>query len=123
VLDWATQLSNYFEGRFQLSVFSYSARAHPVLSYAAFVGSKRRNAAVQWDDPEARRLLGAATRARTDAEQQRIYDSLHRRMVDQIPIIGLYNEPSSDLVRADVHGYRNWPAGNPRLWGVWRTGA
>jgi peptide/nickel transport system substrate-binding protein len=123
VLDWATQLSNYFDGRFELSVFSYSARAHPVLSYAAFVGSKQRNAAVQWDDPQARRLLGAATRARTEPEQQRIYDSLHRLMIDDVPIIGLYNEPSSDLVRANVHGYRNWPAGNPRLWGVWRTGA
>lgn len=123
VLDWTTQLSNYFEGKFQLSVFSYSARAHPVLSYAAFVGSKRRNTAAQWDDPEARLLLDAATRAPTDSEQQPIYDNLHRLMVADVPIIGLYNEPSSDLVRAGVHGYRNWPAGNPRLWGVWRTGS
>ena len=123
VIDWATQLSNYFEGRFQLSVFSYSARAHPLLSYAAFTGSKARNPAVQWDDEVARRLLGDATRAATPAEQQAIFDRLHLRMVRQIPIIGLYNEPSSDLARRDIRGYRNWPIGHPRLWGVWRAGA
>lgn len=123
VIDWATQLSNYFEGRFQLSVFSYSARAHPLLSYAAFVGSKDRNPAVQWDDEVARRLLGDATRAGSYAEQQAIFDQLHSRMARQVPIIGLYNEPSSDLVRKDIDGYRNWPIGHPRLWGVRRTGA
>lgn len=122
VIDWATQLSNYFEGRFQLSVFSYSARAHPLLSYAAFVGSKDRNPAVQWDDEVARRLLGDATRAPTFAQQQAIFDQLHSRMAQQVPIIGLYNEPSSDLVRKDIDGYRNWPVGHPRLWGVSRSG-
>ena len=122
VLDWATQLSNYFDGRFQLSVFGYSARAHPVLSYAAFVGSKDRNPAVQWPAPEARRLLRAATEAETSAEQQAIFDRMHALMVRDIPIIGLYNEPSSDLVDSRIRGYRNWPGGHPRLWGVSRAG-
>lgn len=122
VIDWATQLSNYLKGEFQLSVFSYSARAHPVLNYAAFVGSKEKNPQVQWDDPTARRLLRAATEARSPAQQQAIFDRLHRLMARDVPIIGLYNEPSNDLVRSDIRGFRTWPIGHPRLWGVWREG-
>lgn len=121
VIDWATQLSNYLEGNFQLSVFSYSARAHPVLNYAAFVGSKDKNPLVQWDDPAARRLLRAATEIGSQTQQQMIFDQMHRLMARDVPIIGLYNEPSSDLVRGDIRGFRNWPIGHPRLWGVWRA--
>lgn len=123
VLDWATQLSNYQEGKFQLSAFSYSARAHPVLSYAMFSGSKEKHAAVQWDDQVAQALLARSTIVGSLSEQQRIFDALHNRMVTTVPIIGLYNEPSSDLLRANIVGYRNWPIGYPRLWGVSRKGS
>ena len=64
VLDWATQLSNYLEGDFQLSVFTYSARAHPVLSYAAIIGSKELNPAAQW--MTRRRASFSAPRSRQE---------------------------------------------------------
>ena len=121
VLDWATHLANYVAGDFQLSIFSYSARAHPVLSYAAFIGSKDLNSAAQWDDPAARRLLRASVEADTPAAQQRMFDQLHALMFRDVPIIGLYNENSVDLVRPDIKGYRNSPLGHPRLWGVSRV--
>src|SRR5690606_24875561 len=36
VFDWATQLTNFFNGNFQLSSFGYSARSHPALLYGNF---------------------------------------------------------------------------------------
>lgn len=120
VVDWATQLANYLDGKFQLSVFSFSARAHPALGYAAFVGSKDDNPAVQWDSPEARALLRAATKAPTLRDQTVIYDRLHVLMRSDVPIIGLYNDRWSSLVRPEIEGYANWSAGAPRLWGVRR---
>lgn len=120
VLDWATHLANYTTGNFQLSIFSYSARAHPVLSYAAIIGSKDLNPVAQWEDPAARQLLHAAAEAGTRAEQQETFDRLHALMRRDVPIIGLYNEHSVDLVRPDIKGYRNSSLGHPRLWGVSR---
>lgn len=120
VVDWATQLANYLDGEFQLSVFGFSARAHPVLGYAAFVGSKDDNPAVQWDNPEARALLRAAAEAPTPRDQAAIFGRLHALMRTDVPIIGLYNDRWSDLVRPEIQGYANWPAGAPRLWGVRR---
>jgi peptide/nickel transport system substrate-binding protein len=120
VLDWGTQLDYYTTGRFQLSAFGYSGRAHPVLGYAAIVGSKDLNPAAQWDDPAARDLLRAAVQATGVEAQQRAFDRLHALMQRDVPIIPLYNEPSVDLVRPEIEGYRNWPGGHPRLWGVLR---
>lgn len=120
VLDWGTQLDYYSKGQFQLSTFGYSGRAHPVLGYAAIIGSKDTNPAAQWDDPAARSLLRAAVEAPDAQGQQVAYDRLHALMRRDVPIIPLYNEPSVDLVRPEIEGYRNWPGGHPRLWGVTR---
>ena len=38
-----------------------------------------------------------------------------------VPLIGLYNEHSVDLVRRDIKGFENWSIGHPRLWDVSRV--
>ena len=123
VVDWATQLSNYSAGDFQLQTFGYSGRTHPVLSYSAFTGSKVRNPAVQWENPRARALLAEAARTADPQAQQALFDGLHALMVADVPIIGLYNETGIDLIRRDVRGYVNSPLGHARLWGVAKGGA
>jgi peptide/nickel transport system substrate-binding protein len=118
VLDWTTQLANYFAGKFQLQSFGYSGRAHPVLFYAALIGSKKANPAVQWDDPRAVALLREAGQTADVAAQQALYDRLHELMREDVPVIGLYNETATVLLRPEVQGYAPWPIGHPRLWGV-----
>ena len=122
VVDWATQLSNYISGDFQLQTFGYSARTHPVLSYSSFTGSKARNPAVQWENPAARALLAEAARTADPEAQQALFDQLHALMAKDVPIIGLYNETGIDLIRRDVRGYVNSPLGHARLWGVAKGG-
>ncbi|GIL39119.1 ABC transporter substrate-binding protein [Roseiterribacter gracilis] len=118
VFDWATQLSNFFAGKFQLSSFGYSARSHPALLYGNFTGDKKLRATFQWSDPVAMELLQQVERAGDDATMQSLLDQLHTRMREQVPLIGLYNDPVVDLTRATLHGYRSWALGRPRLWGV-----
>lgn len=120
VLDWGTQLDYYSRGRFQLSAFGFSGRAHPVLGYSTIIGSKDINPAAQWDNPTARALLREAAVAPDAQGQQLAFDRLHELMQRDVPVIPLYNEPSVDLVAPGIEGYRNWPGGHPRLWGVSR---
>ncbi len=119
VLDWANQLTNFFKGDFQLSSFGYSARSHPALLYGNFTGSKAVQANYQWDDPQAFTLIGKLETAFTDAAMLELLTRLHGEMIEDVPIIGLYNDHVVDITRANVHGYEPWPFGRPRLWGVW----
>jgi peptide/nickel transport system substrate-binding protein len=121
VTDWATQLSNFISGRFQLSSFGYSARSHPVLLYGNFIGPKQRQASFQWDDLEAMNLLAAAENAQSTAQIGHNLDGLHRLMMKQVPLIGLYNDHVVDISKSTLRGYRPWVFGRPRLWGVWQT--
>lgn len=118
LFDWATQLTNFFRGDFQLSSFGYSARSHPGLVYSNLIGDKSRRATVQWQDPEASRLIAAVERAGDDREMQRLLDQLHRAMQRQVPLVGLYNDHIVDITSADLAGYAPWAFGRPRLWNV-----
>ncbi len=121
VFDWATQLTNYFSGNFQLSSFGYSARSHPALMYGNFTGSKKLRASYQWDNPEAMQMIQDLETAFTDSETQAILNDLHQAMLDQVPLIGLYNDHIIDISKDNIHGYEPWAFGRPRLWGVWKS--
>ena len=121
VMDWASQLSNYFAGKFQLSTFSFSALANPTLRYYKLIGSKDRRAVYQWEDPRAMELLDQAIQTLDDGERQAIFDELHRLMIEDVPIIGLYNAHNATAKLDTVRGYQSTPLNLPRMWGVWKS--
>ncbi len=118
VLDWATQLSNYQSGKFQVSSFSYSARFDPALTYDLLIGDKQQRRTAQWEGEQARSLLSAALGSAPDADRQRAFDALHQAMAAAIPVIGLYNGISVTAIAPGITGYRTWPGATPMLWGV-----
>jgi peptide/nickel transport system substrate-binding protein len=118
VMDWATQLAYYQAGKFQLASFSYSVLTEPALRYAKLIGNKSERSSVQWDDPLAQKLLGDLLSHSTDDARTRTMEQLHRRMVERVPIIGLYNGDSALVTRAELRGISAWPAGTLVLWGV-----
>ncbi len=122
VLDWGTQLADYFSGDFQLSSFGFSARTHPVLNYDILLGDKEIRASAQWQDEAASRRVRQAEATRDVREQTAIFEKIHLMMVQDVPILGLFNDSSLDATRADVEGYEPWPLANPRLWGVRKNG-
>jgi peptide/nickel transport system substrate-binding protein len=121
VMDWASQLSNYFAGDFQLSTFSFSALANPALRYYKLIGPKDRRAVYQWEDPRAMALLDEAIGTFDELEQRQTFEELHRLMIEDVPIIGLYNAHSANAVLDSVRSYEPWPLNLPRLWGVWKS--
>ncbi len=118
VLDWASQLSHFFRGDFQLSSFGYSSRSHPALLFGTFTGDRSIAKSYQWDNDQARNLVGQLATA-THADQQHLLDQLYSLMREQVPLIGLYNDHNTDVVRTRVRNYEPWAFGRPRLWGVW----
>jgi peptide/nickel transport system substrate-binding protein len=119
-LDWATQLANYGAGKFQMSSFIYSARLDPALGFSSLVGDKTKFPFLQWDDAEAVKLLDTAKISSDPAERRRLFEALHKRMIEAVPIIGVYNPVEISAAGPTVRGYRTWPAGNERFWGVWK---
>jgi peptide/nickel transport system substrate-binding protein len=121
VLDWATQLDNYLTGKFQIQSFGYSARLDPSLLYGILIGDKSEDPSVQWEDPKALDLLAQSTQTTDTAERKRIFEALHARMAEQIPIYGLYYEPVIDATGPKLKSYEAWPGDKARLWGVWKA--
>jgi peptide/nickel transport system substrate-binding protein len=121
VLDWAGHLSNYFAGKFQLSTFSFSALATPDLRYIKLIGSKDKRPVYQWDSEPAARLIETLTQTFAEDTRQHLYDALHQQMIDEVPIIGLYNAHAATALGKDVRDFQPWPLNLPRLWGVWKA--
>jgi peptide/nickel transport system substrate-binding protein len=118
VLDWATQLDRYSKGDYQLMSFSYSPRLDPALSYEMLMGPKDKQPRKVWDNPEAQARLAVATDSADRNERQAIFDDLHRRMLEEVPIVVFYNGADVAAMRRNVTGYKAWPASLPRLWNV-----
>lgn len=118
VLDWATQLSNYQAGRFQISSFSYSARFDPALTYDLLLGDKRERPTVQWESAAAQQVLAQALAEDDPAARRQAFASLHAAMAADVPITGLYNGVGITAVGPRVKGYRTWPGSTPILWGT-----
>jgi peptide/nickel transport system substrate-binding protein len=118
VLDWAAELDRYNHGAYQAMTFAYSARLDPSQNYGAVIGSKASQPNKVWDDPLARSLLKASTATADPAKRQAIFDQLHQRMLEQTPLVVLYNPSHVAAVRDGVDGFRTWSTVQQRLWDV-----
>lgn len=118
VLEWTTQLDNYYRGAFQLMAFGYTGRTDPALAYEAVLGDKSDNAFFQWQDEIAMELLAETTRITEPAARGERFCRIHQRMLDDVPMLNLFNHYGIDATRAGTDGYAMWPGLKPRLWMV-----
>ncbi|MBO1011967.1 ABC transporter substrate-binding protein [Achromobacter sp. SD115] len=121
VLEWGAQQDKWQKGNYQMMSFSYSSRMDPALSFEAVTGDKASQPRKLWDDPGARALLEKATNATAPAERQALLDQLHRLMLEQVPIIPLFNTLSTGAYRKNVQGFESSIFGAPLLWEVSKT--
>jgi len=121
VLEWGAQQDKWQKGNYQMMSFSYSSRMDPALSYEAVTGDKATQPRKLWDDPGARALLEKATNATAPAERQAVLDQLHRLMLEQVPVIPLFNTLSTGAYRKNVKGFESSIFGTPQLWEVSKT--
>lgn len=117
-LEWGTQLERYQSGNYQMMSFSYSARLDPALSFDSLMGDKGKEPRKVWDNPQAQSLLREAVREADTGKRQALFDRLHGMMIDEVPMVIIYNGTTIGAFRNDLEGYRSWPVAKPRLWGV-----
>lgn len=118
VLEWATQMSNYREGKFQLMAFTYSPRLDPAVMYGDTLGDKRRTPTSQWTDPEASAKLATLAAEFNPARRKAVFEDLHQRMIAAVPLIEIYNTPALIAVSKRLSGFNPWPLHRPRLFNV-----
>ena len=108
VVEWATHMDRFLKGNYQMMVHSYSARLDPALSFEHFTGPKSEQPRKVWDDPAAIELLAQASRIEDDAERQRIFDELHKRMIEGTPLLMLFNRVEAWATNARISGFVPW---------------
>lgn len=117
VLEWATQLDRFRNGKFQLSAFNYSNRADPALAYSAVTASKEERGSAIWDNPDAIGMLKEVLQTPDGEERQALFDQMHELFLTDVPMLMLANGLDVSVAAEHVTGYRTWN-GFTRLWGV-----
>ncbi|HYF55428.1 MAG TPA: ABC transporter substrate-binding protein [Salinarimonas sp.] len=115
VVEWATHMDRFLKGNYQVMVHSYSSRLDPALSFEHFMGPKDKQPRKVWDDPEAQALLEKATAISDAEERQKIFDRLHERMLDDMPLLILFNPIDAWATTRRVEGFTPWE-GSARAW-------
>jgi peptide/nickel transport system substrate-binding protein len=118
VLEWAAQLDLYGKGTYQSMFFSFSARLDAALSYEMITGPKATQPRKVWNDPAAQALISEAMVTSDRARRQALFDQLHEKFMQELPMIPLWNSADIAAWRSNVTGYATWAAAMPRLWNV-----
>lgn len=118
VLEWAAQLDLYGKGTYQSMFFSFSARLDAALSYEMITGPKATQPRKVWNDAEAQSLISQSMVISDTAKRQALFDQLHGKFLQELPMIPLWNSVDIAAWRSNVAGYQTWAASMPRLWNV-----
>ncbi len=118
VLDWATQLDRYTKGQYQSMAFVYSARIDPALNYEMVSGDKAAQPRKVWDSAYAQTRLAEAMVSRDKARRQALFDEMHKQMLQDVPMIVLFNASDATAMRRNVVGFKGWAPAKPRFWNV-----
>lgn len=118
VIEWATQLDRYTRGDYQLMAFGFSARLDPSLSFEMFTGPKATQPRKVWDNPDVQAMLEATMRETDPARRRATFEAIHRRLLEDVPMVALYSSVTHGVTPRHVQGFRSWAVDAPRAWGV-----
>jgi peptide/nickel transport system substrate-binding protein len=83
-----------------------------------FTGPKATQPRKAWDNPEVQAMLEQTMRE-TDANRRRAtFEAMHRRLLEEVPIVALYSSVTHGVTPRHVQGYGAWAVDAPRAWGV-----
>ncbi len=117
-VEFATQLSRYFKGDYQLMVFNYTPYLDPMFTFDRFTGDKTRQADIVWGNPQAVALLAKLAETPAPEARQPIFDELHKMFIDDSPMIVWSSGVNVSAYAKAVRGYAPWPGRKPRFWNV-----
>jgi peptide/nickel transport system substrate-binding protein len=118
VVEFATQLSRYNKGDYQLMVWNYTPYLDPVFGLDRFIGDKGAQPDRVWGNHEAIELLARLMETAAPEARQPLFDTLHKLFVDDAPMIVWSSGVNVSAVSPAVRGYAPWPDRKPRFWSV-----
>lgn len=118
VVEFATQLSRYNKGDYQLMVWNYTPYLDPVFGLDRFVGDRAAQADRVWGSPPAIELVAKLMETAALEGRQPLFDALHRLFIDDAPMIVWSSGVSVSAFSPAVRGYAPWPGRKPRFWNV-----
>ena len=119
-MEFASQLRDQQQGKFQLSRVGWSGRIDPDGNVHPFWTSKGGQNDGKYDNPEMDRLLNEARAVYDPAERKKLYDAAQKIAQDEVPLIYLYNQPWYYAASAKLSGFQVHPDGMIRLNGLKR---
>jgi len=117
VLDWATQLDRYNKGNYQMQSFSFSARFDPAIAFEQFAGNKDKQPRKVWDNPDALAKIDRLMTLSDRAERQKLVDELHKQVIEDVPLIFMFNGVDAIAHSKRVKGFQPWQS-KLRMWEV-----
>ncbi|KRE17850.1 ABC transporter substrate-binding protein [Bosea sp. Root381] len=118
--EFASQLRDQQQGKFQLSRVGWSGRIDPDGNLHQFVTSKGNQNDGRYSNAEVDKLLDQARTVYDPAERKKLYDAAQVILQDELPIIYLYNQTVFFAQRANISGFVISPDGMIRLAGMKR---
>jgi peptide/nickel transport system substrate-binding protein len=119
-MEFATQLRDQQQGRFQMSRVGWSGRIDPDGNIHPFWVSSGGQNDGKYSNPEVDRLLNGARTVYDLAQRKAMYDQAQRIIQDELPVIYLYNQPWTFALSSRLEGFQVHPDGMIRLAGMRR---
>ena len=117
-VDWATEVTKYSKGDYQMISFSFSSRLDPAFNYQLFIGDKKTEPKKVWESAEAKTWLSTLLDTPKPEDRQAAADHLQALFLEDTPAIVTFNSARISAYRRNVTGFKAWLTGFPRYWGV-----
>ncbi|MCP3390552.1 ABC transporter substrate-binding protein [Bradyrhizobium sp. CCGB12] len=118
VVEFATQLSRYNKGDYQLMVWNYTPYLDPAFGLDRFIGDKATQPDKVWGNGAAIDLLGKLMETVAPEARQPLFDAVHKLFVDDAPMIVWSSGVNVSAASPKVRGYAPWAGRKPRFWNV-----
>ncbi len=116
-LDWPTwQSTRWNTGDYNIILSHITPRPDPSAIYYSYLHSKFN--ANGYNNAELDALLQKGLQSVDQEERKKIYEEIHKLIVDDVPWISTYALPTIEATQG-IEGYNGWPYGYPRFWNVW----
>ena len=119
--EFASQLRDQQQGKFQMSRVGWSGRIDPDGNIHPFAHSKGNQNDGKYANAEVDKLLDEARTIYEPAERKKRYDAAQKILQDELPIVYLYNQTVFFAMRSNLQGFAINPDGIIRLAGMKRS--
>jgi hypothetical protein len=103
--EFASQLRDQQQGKFQMSRIGWSGRIDPDGNIHQFVTSKGNQNDGRYSNAEVDKLLDEARTLYDVAERKKRYDAAQKILQDELPIVYLYNQTVFFALRSNLQGF------------------